>query len=405
METVNLLLLTFDFHQRDKSTKSLAIANIEASINNNLPGIHVDTYSVDMNQLNRIKVPCDDLKKVLSKHYDYIALGLYAWCKSEVNELIDYIRVKQPKCSIILGGYEVNKSTIDQLQLKYANKVNHYIIGYAEKAMVELLSGKTNDEVINAPLETFEVPPVYQSNVIDLKGITNVRLETKRGCPFQCAFCAYNSLDHKAFSLNIQTIISELEFLNGKVEKVNIIDPIFTIDNYQDIINHLIAINFKPLLTLQVEFNQFGIIMENLDFLSKLAKLNVLLEFGFQSSSQSALKNSNRKMDLPSVLKTLALLKQYDIDYELSVIRGLPGETLKTYREMIDFFIYHQIKNVEFYPLTLLSNTPFHKDKLALKLETYTHQGMDYVNKTKTYTKKDYIAMKKYETYYKNTLK
>lgn len=397
-----ILFIGYDYHIEGKAGKSLAIASLQASIEKYLPRFTVESYSFDVNKYQTLET--DQLKvlmNILEKEYKYIAISYYAWNKSQCINLVELIKELYPESVIILGGYEVNGETLINLEQKFGDRVDHYIVGYAEEAIISILEGKTKTKIANIPLKTIKVPPVYSSGVINLEGISNVRIETKRGCPMQCSYCSYSSNDHKSRIVHdIDTVKQEFDFLNGKVDKVNIIDPIFTIDNYKDVLDHLISIDFKPVISFQVKFELFYRLMRKTDILDKLKKLNTVLEFGFQTGSESVHKLMHRDFEMNKVIAVIRELTFQNIQHEISVIRGLPGETLLSYRNMIDYFIEQNIENIEFFPLTLLSNTRMSDESNMLGIKTYTQKNLNFVCETHSYSVQDYQAMKTYEKQY-----
>lgn len=394
-----VLLIGYDYHLEGKAKKSLAIASLQATIEKYLPQFIVETFSFDVNEYQTLETTqFEKLMNVLEREYNYIAIGYYGWSKTQCLNLLEVINKKYPETVIILGGYEVNRQTLKQLNQKLADTVDYYIVGYAEESLIRILEGNSVNKVMDVPLKTIEIPPVYSSGVIDLTGVNNVRIETKRGCPMQCSYCSYSSNDHKNRIVhNMDTVKQEFDFLNDIVEKVNVIDPIFTIDNYMDVLNYLISIDFKPLISFQIKFELFYRLIKNTNILEKLNRLNTVLEFGFQTGNESVHELMHRNFDLDKSMEVLKTLSEYSIEYEISVIRGLPGETFKTYQNMINLLKDKKVKNVHFYPLTLLSNTRLSDEADTLSLETFTHNNLEYVCKTFSYTYEDYEKMKQYE--------
>src|SRR5262249_51432556 len=129
------------------------------------------------------------------------------------------------------------------------------------------------------------------------EGQLRVRLETKRGCPYRCSFCAHRDLQrNRVYFHNTNKVFKELVYLKGKgVKKINVLDPVFNIGKeYLSILEKAVNINLKSLLSLQTRFENIqGSNGEK--FLELCSCLNVLLEFGIQTIQEEELLPINRK--------------------------------------------------------------------------------------------------------------
>jgi radical SAM superfamily enzyme YgiQ (UPF0313 family) len=395
-----VLFVTFDFHELNKPIKSIAVASLETYLKKKIDEITISSFSFNMNDEYTIAFDqMNTLSTFLEEQFDYICVSMYAWNMMYINLLFDEIRSLQKNTKIICGGYEVNSSTIHHITKKYPF-VNQFIIGYAEEGLFQAISEKDTSKVLSYEVNNEDIPAIYKNEIIRLTKDSIVRLETKRGCPGKCTFCSYKNNDHKNLTChNFDKVKKELKYLNNLgVSKVNIIDAIFTILNYKEILAFLVEIDFKPIVSLQMKFELFhNELSRNQDLLKILNQLNVELEFGLQSINKVVLENVERRNNLDEISDTIHLLNENDIKYEVSIIRGLPGETVDSFKQLIEFLKDIKCQNYTVFPLTLLTNTKLHAQIEEFDLKIHKQNGLDYVIGSTSYNYKDYIHMLKLE--------
>jgi radical SAM superfamily enzyme YgiQ (UPF0313 family) len=84
-----------------------------------------------------------------------------------------------------------------------------------------------------------------------------IRIETKRGCPYNCAFCAHFDKTYRnhVICLNEKRIIEEMKLIKQKnVEEVNIIDPTFNLKNYDSVLKYIIKMQIKSKYKIQSRY-------------------------------------------------------------------------------------------------------------------------------------------------------
>lgn len=331
----------------------------------------------------------------LNNDYDYVCIGMYAWSMSYKSILIKLIKDFNKRTKIICGGYEVNTMNIDKLVVDYTS-VNHFIIGFAEEGLYRIIKGDNNNKIINIPTDNADIPVIFSNQTINVEKGDTVSIETKRGCPLSCSFCSYKGNDHIRVTLHdLHKVKIELDYLNEiGVKKVNIIDPIFTLKNYKSILEYLVEIEFKPLLSFQMKFEVFhNELCRDKSLISILKNLNVILEFGLQSIHSETLSCIERVNDLAVVKSVICKLNSLDIDYEVSIIRGLPGVTVDSFKQLLDFLNLIECKNYVVYRLTLLSNTKLYKQMETHGLVYESVNNLHYVISSNSFNYRDYLEM------------
>jgi radical SAM superfamily enzyme YgiQ (UPF0313 family) len=193
-----------------------------------------------------------------------------------------------------------------------------------------------------------------------------IRMETKRGCPYSCAFCAHKDLnDNKIYYFPLGRVKSELNlFKERQVKKINIIDPIFNIgNNYLQILEYIYKSKIDSQISLQVRFEEIKN-EKGVKFIDLCNKLNVVLEFGVQSLIENECSIIKRKNDIDNIEKIIKELIKNKIKFEISLIYGLPKQTIKSFYKTIRLLnSFGCENNIKSYPLMLLKGTDLYKNK------------------------------------------
>jgi radical SAM superfamily enzyme len=131
-------------------------------------------------------------------------------------------------------------------------------------------------------------------------------------------------------------------------------------------------------------------------FLDLAAEINAYLEFGIQTIVESECNAINRHNDKTFIKNVLRELKARKINYEVSLIYGLPTQTVDTFQYNIDFLQSNGCENITAYPLMLLKGTELYEQK---KLWKFVERKMgDFhlptVVSSNTFSERDWLKMK-----------
>lgn len=108
------------------------------------------------------------------------------------------------------------------------------------------------------------------------------------------------------------------------------------------------------------------------DFLDEICELNktgnLVLEFGLQTIHKTEMKFIDRPNNMSKVSSVLLKTLERGIDNEVSLIFGLPGQTLQSFQESVNFCISAKVRTIHAWPLMLLRGTPLYENKHKFKL-------------------------------------
>lgn len=298
-----------------------------------------------------------------------VGFGTYVWNDAEVQSLIRL--VKGMGVRVVLGGPQISYMARGQLEGTYPG-ADYFVRGQGEMAMVALARGElpddcgihvagTPDQGRKADHDLLALPSPYLRGTVEPQA--SIRWETQRGCPFKCAFCQHREpgdrLTHQWF--DAQRLERELAlFAAAGVERISVLDPIFHANPARavEVLNSIKAAGVKAQFSLQCRFETC-----TPEFLDALDGLDVTLEFGLQTTVEAEYRAIARPNHMQSVRNRIQELHRRQIDFEVSLIYGLPNQTLDSFRSSVDWCLQQQVPRLRAWPLMLLRGTPLHDQK------------------------------------------
>ena len=398
-----ILIISFDLIRKGESKTSLAIGSINSYLKSDERyGIEFELENLSLNMFNlsknsKVKDFHEELSVYDFKEINYVAISAYVWNEFLLNDLIKYLRKEFGFVgNVILGGYQISYSSNPEKEYPDAQ---YFISGHAEKALLDIVTGIEKNSKIQGIVDFRKIRSPYLSGEVTTSyKQEKVRLETKRGCPYRCSFCAHRDLTfNKIYKHDLDKVFEEIAFFKEKeVEKINIIDPIFNAGNdYLTVMEEMNRVNLSSLISVQARFETIQ--GEKGDkFLDLCEKLNFNLEFGLQTAIEEESMIINRKNNPDKIKRVMKKLKERQIDYEISLIYGLPLQTVSSFRESIDFSLNHGCKDLTAFPLMLLKGTELYqqKEKFSLIEQKIGDYNIPVVTQSNTYSEKDWYEMK-----------
>jgi len=397
MQKQKMLFVTFDLIRLGDPPESLAIASILAA----LKSCDEVKSAYEFEHLSINVFSGEDWRVKAAPYqfsgYSYIAVSAYVWAERYINDFLAHIRAERFGGKIVLGGYQIANDTPESYKARYP-LANIFIEGFAELKLLKLLTGKSYCKR--------DMASSYLTGGIEIRrDMPMVRLETKRGCPYACSFCRHRDvIDNSVIELNKNRVMDELDFIISKgVRKINIVDPIFHVGrNYMGYLSEMTSLceNWKAdtLISLQcrLEFLSSGRGCEFLD-LCKRGKFE--LEFGLQTCNELESQLINRRNDIPRIETALEMLNKSGISHEISLIYGLPGQTLDSFSASVNFLKQRSCAVIRAYPLKLLRGTPLFKEKEKYGFEEKECEyGIPYVVSSSSFTYGDWLKMQEIAT-------
>lgn len=335
------------------------------------------------------------LSYIVLQKPDIVALSCYIWSGETAQNFARAIKKINPSIKVILGGVEVDENSLSEYvdfaidgegEIAFKEVLDYY----AGKRTVEnihnvmyLSKGKTikNEEIVIENLD--EIPFPYKCHY-EKQDV--VRIETARGCIFNCNFCYYARPTSRNFSINYVANNLKYLFENFTFSNLTFLDANFNTNKERmfevlDIVakyapqNLLVHIELRPELIDEEMINK----LESYSF-------KISAELGFQSSDPEVLKRANRLTNIEKVKKALVLLENSSVRYKVDLMYGLPGDTFFKFLNSCKFILGNakrqgKIVAHHFMPL---SNTEFSSverfipKNSSMVIKTDTQDAVDF---------------------------
>lgn len=401
------LILSFDLIREGELPKSLAVASLLAYLKQDIrygSEFVAEAKSVNM-WYYRNSISDKFLWRLIDElnlhQYDTVAISCYIWNEYFIRDFLQIIRKSGFQGKIVLGGYQISYTNRpEQLFYEYP-EADIYIKGYGEKSLLEaiIMPRPTEKIILKGEVDFSQIPSVYLTGEFPIEpNMKMIRWETQRGCPYVCTFCAHRDLERgKVYKHELEKIFAELAFFKEKnVQKVNVLDPIFNGGKNANLILEEIArLQMNTLFSFQVRFENFKNALGE-KFLNLAEKININLEFGLQTIVEKEYYAIERPNNLEVVEKIIQELNNRGISYEISMIYGLPYQTLDSFRYGIEWLLQRNVKNIAAFPLMLLKGTKLYEQKAEFGFEEKVLGDFNIptVVSSNTFSESEWLLMK-----------
>lgn len=343
---------------------------------------------------------------ILLKKPDILGFTGYIWSIKILKNIAKAIKAINPNIKIIIGGSEVNKDAL--------GAIDYVIYGEGEIAFTKLLKFLNNEiKIEDVPNIIYkdknEIKTNRREEIDDLDKIPFpyrqqfktkypvIKIETTRGCIFNCKYCNYAKTKNRNFSIGyLQKNIKYL-FENYDFSILTIIDANLNADKKRmisilDIIEEQVQ-NKEKRLRVNMELKP-ELIDEELVLKLKEYTFSIKTELGLQSTDTEVMKACNRPFDLLKVKNALALLDRTKIKYKIDLMYGLPKDNFFKFLNSIDFVLKNSKKQnkIVAHHNMVLNNTDFyseglkrfHENRSSMAIQTHTQNILDFY-KTKLF--------------------
>lgn len=301
-----------------------------------------------------------------------VAFGAYVWGEALLQDVLRRLRSSGFRGRLILGGPQISYSG-QGLERIYPD-VDAFVRGYGEEALAALATtarpqsipgvhwAGTPDALTQAAVNLEAIPSPWLNGTIPLTGQPFIRWETQRGCPFRCAFCQHREpgarLRRRA--LGLPRIEAEIDlFCRSGVREIAVLDPIFNMAPHAvGVLERFASHGFPGRLSLQCR-------AEAVDdaFLDVASTLDICLEFGLQTIHAEEGRVIKRRNHIDRVDGALAEVRARGISHEVSLIFGLPLQTVESFEASVAWCLERDVPVIKAFPLLLLRGTALERDR------------------------------------------
>jgi radical SAM superfamily enzyme YgiQ (UPF0313 family) len=269
-------------------------------------------------------------------------------------EIADSFRARG--VSVIMGG--VHPSFMPEEALRHADAV---CVGEAEPVFARIL----------ADLESDRLKGIYRAHgVFDLSALASPRMDlikrnryinktfiqTSRGCPTACAFCAEHLMNGVKYRFRpVDDVVEEIRDCGDRTISINDVDVFSTRSRTKELLAAIVPLNIKwqGAVSCRLAHDE-----ELLDLAAK-SGCN-MLSIGFESISRTNLRNSHKMGNNPDTYaRLIEKIHSYGIMVFGLFMFGFDHDTEESFSETVKFAIDNRIDASGFsvvtpYPGTIL---------------------------------------------------
>lgn len=363
-----LVLVSLDWIRPKDPRVSLGHASLLARLQR-VPGLAVTPVVFAVNDPSFSDAALLDAVIAAARGGADVAIGAYVWNEPAVQRLLPALRGAGFAGRIILGGPQISYSSAG-LDRVYP-QADVFIRGYGEDALAAVAVGDaagipgvtlpgSDHGRTTAAVDLRALPSPFLSGVLPAGGF--VRWETQRGCVFSCSFCQHREPGARLRQTTLAPgrIMDEIgAFVAAGVREIAVLDPIFQSNpDAAEILRRFRHLGFRGRLSLQSRFE-----LISADFLDACDGLDVQLEFGLQSIHPAELRAVRRRNDMGKVGEVIAELHRRGMPFEVSLIYGLPEQTLASFRQSVAWCQERGVPTIKAFPLMLLRGTGLDQER------------------------------------------
>jgi radical SAM superfamily enzyme YgiQ (UPF0313 family) len=310
-------------------------------------------------------VEVDDLKEIdgLPGEFDVVAISSFTAQIKDAYTLAD--RYRAAGSLTILGGLHVTARPDEALQ--HADCI---VIGEGEPKWPQLI----NDLKRNRPLKVYdsrEKPfdladaPMPRFELLNLDDYNRLTVQTARGCPFNCEFCAASVRLSAIYRVKpVPKVISEIRYIKDLWNHAFIE---FADDNSfvnrkhsKELLRALIPEKVRWFTETDVSVAQDN---EMLALMRDSGCAQVLI--GFESTSLAGLKGLEKRSDwkakqFDSYLSAIEKIQSYGIGVNGCFVLGLDGTGIESFQEVFNFARDSGLHDVQITIQTPFPGTPLY---------------------------------------------
>jgi len=325
-----------------------------------------DGHKVQIIDAHISRIKAENIADNLMFSPDFIGISSNVITHKGAVDCAEKLKAVYPDIPILLGG--PYGSSLAQKILREMPFVRAVVIGEGERTLAEI-AGRLHDKDIfrNIPgvayraggQIVFNEPRGLVENLDDIPSpayhlLPDVKMYksrsrgwpvgyivTSRGCPFQCTFCNRNIFGSRWRPHSVDRVIEEIRYLSDRygVRQIDVLDDNFTLDRERarEILERLAKDGPRVYINLQ---NGVRIDRTDEDLLGLMKDAGVFkIGFGIETANDEIRKGIRKGVDLEKAIRLTRVAKSMGMIASGFFMIGLPGDTLETMNETIEFAI------------------------------------------------------------------
>ena len=337
---------------------------------------------------------------------DVAGFGSYDWNHNLTLKAAKEIKKLNPGCAVLFGGAnaeiepEANKRfltdnpDIDFViygdgEYPFSNIIENIIgnsgkedpIGAAKKIQVDGVRALVDNELImGKPMDTVsnmdEIPSPYLTGLFDEllndKVLVPI-IQNIRGCPYECRYCVSGTQSGKIRQFPFERFKAEFEYLkkNSASRYLRLSDDNFGIADNDIKIAEYIRESFEK-SNYPVAFKAYSAKRQNdrTRLIATILKPLMTFCISLQTTTPGVLKDTKRTSAThKETVESLEYAREHDLPTGTELIFGLPGETLDSWKEVINKTVGYRFNSIQMQPLWLLKGSDLNRKEVREELQ------------------------------------
>lgn len=361
----------------------------------------------------------EDIETIVSRAESPYLIGFscYLWNIEYNLALAKRIKEVYPDCITIFGGPQIPDDTTYLEKYPFTDILIHCEGEIPFYEILESLAGKKNineicnisyrdkNEIIKTPcnferdISDFPSPYLngYFDSIINNPDYSHIQfdvlIETNRGCPYTCLYCAWGHKSRKVRLFPMEKVKAELKWAaQHKLPYCFCTDANFGIlPRDKETVDYIVSLRketgFPKVFETMAAKNKDDFVYELNVELHK-AGLSKGVSIACQSRSETVLRNINRENIAYKDLKGI-LTRYWDagIPSYTDMIIGLPGETYESFGKGIFEILECGQKFINIFPCELLPNSELYTDEIRNKYSIKSKKSFVCKNHGKAHQK------------------
>jgi radical SAM superfamily enzyme YgiQ (UPF0313 family) len=325
-----------------------------------LAGLTPESFDVEYHEIA-------DLKKgeALPEHFDLVALSTFTAQLKEAYEVADFYR--QRGIPVVMGGI-----TVSSLPAEAKAHCASVVVGEGESLWPQVLQDFANGNLkpfyIQAPGGEFDLAkaPMPRFELLDPAKYNRITVQTSRGCPHRCEFCASSILLTPRYKVKpVEKVMAEIRAIK-RIWPRPFIE--FADDNsfvhrqhYKQLMREFARENLRWFTETDIR------VAEDIELLGLMRdagcqQILIGLETPRAASLNGVELKSNWKLRKQDAYKAaIAKIQSYGITVNGCFILGLDGDTPAVFDEVFNFVKESGLYEVQITFLTAFPGTPLYE--------------------------------------------
>jgi radical SAM superfamily enzyme YgiQ (UPF0313 family) len=298
--------------------------------------------------------------------FDLVAISSFTARIKDAYVLADRYRALGTK--VVLGGLHV--TALPQEALQYADAV---VVGEGELGWPEMISevrifGTPRRRVYDGQGRGFDLAcaPVPRHDLLELDRYTRLTVQTQRGCPFRCEFCAASPMISPTYKLKpVAKVISEIEAIKalGSAPFIEFADDNTFVNkrHSKELLRALVPQKIRWFTETDLSVARDA---ELLALMRDSGCAQILV--GFEATTFKALSGVEQRADwkarqLDDYMSAIDRIQNHGVAVNGCFILGLDGTGKESFDQVRDFVRQSRLQEVQITIQTAFPGTPLYE--------------------------------------------